>query len=86
MSNATEHAEAVNECLAEINEHIDLTLADPESVGDGDRLVRTSRASYTSVLLAQLAAWHRTDCEDAVGADLLERFARELAAHEATVV
>lgn len=51
-------------------------------------LAWVTRQEYVSSMIAALAAWTRSPdhCDDDTGAALLEKFAREYARHEATVV
>lgn len=75
-------------CLEEIEQAVNAALLEP-TVGDlqaTERAISATGQSYTASVLAALAAWTRIDCDDEVGAAMLERFAREFARHEATVI
>jgi hypothetical protein len=81
----TEDQQSVHE---EIVSHITTMHAVPEiATNRADKAVSAGRCTYTSELLACLAEWHRhVGDNDEIGARMLERFARDFAAHEATVV
>lgn len=75
-------------CHSEIEQAVNAALLNP-SEGDiraTERAISATGQQYTASVLAALAAWTRFDCEDEIGAAMLERFAREFARHEATVV
>jgi hypothetical protein len=63
-------------------------LSEDMSTSQVERLwqgVERAGFHYTTTILRALARQHRLEFEDTVGADLLERFAAEFAAHESTV-
>jgi hypothetical protein len=76
---------------AEIHSEIELAVnaalaGDLADVRAAERAISATGQHYIASVLAALAAWTRVDCDDPIGAAMLERFAREFARHEATVV